>query len=267
MTARAAGLTPSLHRPADIVGWRDAGGGPWHLAIDTGMSRAGVRWDEVAPLVDAVRRCEPEGAYTHFHSAERNDASRQTQETRFREALALLPETPPVVHAENSPAIERSAGSPWTVARPGVFLYGVGSDAGIEPEPVAHLRARIVDVRDVRDGETVSYGAGYRAVGDRRVATAALGYADGYRRSLSNVGSALIGGRRVPVAGAVTMDMTMLDVTDVDCEVGDVATFLGCDGDAQLALRDVARTGDLSPYELLAGLRLRVPHLYRDEAP
>jgi alanine racemase len=132
---------------------------------------------------------------------------------------------------------------------------------------VVALRARVVDVRDLRDGETVSYGGGYRAVGPRRIATAAVGYGDGYRRSLSNVGTALVGGRRVPVAGLVTMDMTMLDVTDVDCAVGDVATFLGGDRDERLTVAGVARTGDLSPYELLTGLRLRVPHLYRSEAP
>jgi alanine racemase len=262
--ARAAGLTPTLHRAADIVAWHDAGGGPWHLAIDTGMSRAGARWDALAPLADAIRRCPPEGAFTHFHSADRGDGSLQAQEARFREALDALPVRPPMLHAENSPAIERSAGSPWTVARPGVFLYGVGSDAGVAAEPVAHLRARIVDVRDVADGETVSYGGAYRAVGARRIATASLGYADGYRRALGAQGEALVGGRRVPVAGVVTMDMTMLDVTDVPCEVGDVATFLGRDGDAELAVCDVARRGDLSPYELLAGLRLRVPHVYRD---
>jgi alanine racemase len=265
--ARAAGLTPSLHRCADIAAWRDAGGGPWHLAIDTGMSRAGVRWDAVAELVEAVRRCPPEGAFTHFHSADRNDGSVETQERRFLDAVAALPSAPPLLHAENSAALERCVGTLWTVARPGVFLYGVGSDADADAEPVVALRARVVDVRDLRDGETVSYGGGYRAVGPRRIATAAVGYGDGYRRSLSNVGTALVGGRRVPVAGLVTMDMTMLDVTDVDCAVGDVATFLGGDRDERLTVAGVARTGDLSPYELLTGLRLRVPHLYRSEAP
>jgi alanine racemase len=127
---------------------------------------------------------------------------------------------------------------------------------------VAALRARVVDLRDVAAGEPVSYGATWRAAGPRRIATVAAGYADGYRRSLSNRGVALVAGREVPIAGRVTMDMTMLDVTGVPCAVGDVATLLGRDGERVLTADDVAARADVSPYELLAGLRLRVPHQY-----
>ena len=141
-----------------------------------------------------------------------------------------------ILHAENSPSIERQSPSPWSLVRPGVFLYGVGGGdgSGVVPRNVASLRARVVEVRDVPEGETVSYSAAYRAIGTRRIATVAAGYADGYRRSLSNRGTALVRGRRVPVAGMVTMDMTMLDVTGERCDVGDVATLLGTDGDELL---------------------------------
>ena len=170
-----------------------------------------------------------------------------------------------MLHAENSPGAERAhGGSRWDVVRPGVFLYGVSAGAVLPAEPVAHLRARIVDVRDVRDGETVSYGATWTARGARRIATVAAGYADGYRRALSNRGVALLHGRAVPVAGRVTMDMTMLDVTDVACDVGDVVTLIGRDGEAVLTVGDVAERAELSPYELLTGLRLRVPHFHHD---
>jgi alanine racemase len=114
----------------------------------------------------------------------------------------------------------------------------------------------------VEDGETVSYDATYRAVGRRRIATLPIGYGDGYRRALSNRGTALIRGRPVPVAGLVTMDMTMLDVTDVECDIGDVATLIGRDGEAELDVETVARTADMSPYELLTGLRGRLPRIY-----
>ena len=130
---------------------------------------------------------------------------------------------------------------------------------------MVHVRARVVELRLLGDGETVSYGASYRAVGDRRVATVAAGYADGYRRALSNRGIALVRGRRAPVVGLVTMDMTMLDVTDVPCEVGDVATLIGRDGSEELGVESVACAGDLSPYEVLTGLRSRLPRVYRDE--
>jgi alanine racemase len=234
------------------------------------MARAGVRWDGLDDeLLGAVRAHPPEGAYTHFHSAERGDGSRELQEGRFRAALAALPARPRLVHAENSPAVTRRGASEWDLVRPGLYLYGAScagddppSDVLPAPEPVAHLRARVVDVRDLRAGEPVSYGATWRAPGPRRIATVAAGYADGYRRALSGRGVALVGGREAPVVGLVTMDMTMLDVTDAPCTVGDVATLLGRDGDRVLTVDDVARRGDLSPYELLAGLRLRVPHAY-----
>jgi alanine racemase len=125
-----------------------------------------------------------------------------------------------------------------------------------------HLRARVADLRTVRDGETVSYLASYRAVGDRTIATLAIGYADGVRRSLGNRGSAIVRGRTVPIAGIVTMDMTMLDVTDVPCAIGDIATLIGRDGDVLLEVGAVAGVGDLSPYELLTGLRSRVHRRY-----
>jgi alanine racemase len=134
------------------------------------------------------------------------------------------------------------------------------------PEPVVHLRARVIDLRTVDDGETVSYGATWRAAGRRRIATLGIGYADGYRRALSNRGVALVRGKRVPIAGIVTMDMIMLDVTDVRCELGDVATLLGRDGDDLLTVDAVADTAQMLSYELLVGLKLRVPRVYVDDA-
>ena len=260
--ARRSRLTPALGHADAIAAWSTSRL-PWHLAIDTGMNRAGAPWNAVAGLRDAIAAAPPEGAFTHFHSAEHADGSRARQEQRFARALAELPVRPKIVHAENSPALARRGKDyawKWTVARPGIFLYGVGSGAGaeVEPEHVVSLRARVVDVRCVDDGETVSYSATYRAAGRRRIATLGIGYADGYRRALSNVGKALLHGRVVPVVGLVTMDMTMLDVTDIPCEIGDVATLIGRDGDELLNVAAVAAAGDLSPYELLTGLRSRL---------
>jgi len=264
---REAALRPSLGDAAAIARWASHGVLPWHLSIDTGMNRAGGPWQCVGDLREALRSAPPEGVYTHFHSADLDDGSVAEQLRRFQTALDVLPSRPQYVHAENSPALERGSQSHWDLVRPGVFLYGVGSGEGalVTPEPVAHLRARIVDVRTVDDGESVSYGATWRARGTRRVATLGIGYADGYRRASSNRGVVLIRGQRAPVAGIVTMDMVMIDVTDIACEVGDVATLIGRDGDALLTVEDVARTADLLSYELLVGLKLRVPRLYVDE--
>jgi len=262
--ARESNLTPCLGDAHSIAQWTASGGEAWHLAIDTGMHRAGVRWDRIADVADAVRAHPPAGAFTHFHSSECDDGSLERQEARFRDALAALPARPALLHAENSGAIARRSPSTWSFVRPGVFLYGVGSGAGaaIHPEPVAHLRARVVDVHDLQPGDTVSYGASWTAAAPTRVATVAAGYADGYRRSLGNAGTALLGGRRVRVAGTVTMDMTMLDVTGAPCAPGDVVTLMGRDGGELITAEDVGAACGLSPYEVLTGLRQRLARLH-----
>jgi alanine racemase len=260
---RRADLTPALGDPAVIESWARTGR-PWHLQIDTGMARAGMRWDHVADYAELLLRAAPSGVFTHFHSAELDDGSRPEQERRFDRALEAMPARPSLVHAENGAAVERSAPSRWSLCRPGIFLYGVAAFEGgtIVPEPVVAMRARIVELRTVRDGETVSYDATWTAQGDRRIATVPVGYADGYRRSLSNRGIALLAGKRVPVAGRVTMDMTMFDVTDSDAALGDVVTLIGADAGDVITVGELAERCELLPYELLTGLRQRLPRRY-----
>jgi alanine racemase len=258
-----ADLTPTLGDRESIVRWQLIDR-PWHLAIDTGMSRAGIQWNETEHLRDVLPHHAPQGAFTHFHSAELNDETRVEQERRFAVALAALPVRPAVIHTENSAAVEHRGPSSFHVVRPGVFLYGVGSGHApdIVPEPVVTVRARIVDMRTIPDGDTVSYGGTWRAMGERRIATLAIGYADGYRRVLSNRGQVLVNGKRAPVTGVVTMDMTMVDVTEIPCSIGDAVTLIGVDGDERIDVADVARMGELSPYEVLTSLRGRLPRRY-----
>lgn len=268
--ALALGVRPALHRAADIARWAALGGGPWHLGIDTGMSRAGIRWDAVAALRDLVRAHPPEGVFTHFHSADDLPATQAEQEARFRGALAELGDAlPPGIlrHAANSPGIAGGGAGAWDLARPGIGVYGAGPEEALGLRPVVHLRARVVDLRQVEPGETVSYGATWTADTPRQVATLAAGYGDGYRRHLSNRGTVLLRGVPCAVVGRVTMDMTMVDVTGVGVAVGDVATLIGRDGDRCLTVNAVAEAGGVSPYELLVGLRLRVPPRYLPEDP
>ena len=262
--ARSARLTPSLGFPNEIEAWLRAGGAPWHLAIDTGMSRAGIPWREIDQIAQLAELAPPEGAFTHFHSAELDDGTMGTQERLFREAISRLPSRPRLLHTDNSAAFARKGRSVWDLVRPGIFLYGVGSGstAAIQPEPVVHLRAPIVEIRKLEAGDTVSYDATLRVERPARIATLAIGYADGYPRSLSQVGSVLVGGTMAPIAGTVTMDMTMIDVTTVKCEVGDVATLIGRSGDTVLTVERVADAASMSPYELLTGLRSRVERTY-----
>jgi alanine racemase len=267
--ARRWRLTPCFGDPLRLARWLELGGGAWQLAIDTGMNRDGVRWDLIDSMSEGVSRSPPEGAFTHLHSADMANDTAEQQERRFAESLFHLPARPALLHAENSAMIVRRAGSPWNLARPGIFLYG-GSDTGaapLHPLPVMKLRARIVDLRTVGAGETVSYGGTYRADGTRRIATVAIGYGDGYPRSLSNRGEAIVRGCRVPVAGIVNMDMTMLDVTSVPCDVGDIATFIGSEGDVSLTLDDVARRARTISYEVLTGLGGRLERVYAGGTP
>jgi alanine racemase len=265
--ARALHVRPALHRAEDIVAWSALEGGPWHLSIDTGMSRAGVRWDDVEGLAMVVREHPPEGVFTHFHSAEEHNGSREQQDERFAAARRALGEAMPadvLVHSDNSAGIASRTRAHGDLARPGIGLYGSTVAETLALSPTVHLRARIIDLRDVGDGETVSYGATWRATGTRRIATISAGYADGYRRALSNRGEVIVRGQRVPVVGTVTMDMTMVDVTTLEagCAVGDIATLIGGDGSSVLLIDDVAARAGLSPYELLVGLRLRSAHRY-----
>ncbi len=264
--ARSARLTPTLGFGDEIEAWRRAGGGAWHLSIDTGMSRAGIPWRQVTEISHLAALAPPEGAFTHFHSAELDDGTLEAQEGLFREALASLPSRPRLLHTANSAAIARKGRSDWDLVRPGIFLYGVGSGtrAVIQPEPVVNLRAPIVEIRNLDAGDTVSYGATLRVERPARIATLAVGYADGYPRSLSERGSVLVGGTLAPIAGAITMDMTMIDVTTTRCEVGDIATLIGRAGDTVLTVERVADNAGMSPYELLTGLRSRVERSYTE---
>jgi alanine racemase len=265
-------VRPALHRAADIRAWA-ATGAPWHLSIDTGMSRAGIRWDDVSSLVPVLAQHAPEGVFTHFHSAEMRNGSQELQASRFEQALGALNaarvlDEGVLVHRDNSAGIAsrvRSSGlSPGGLARCGIGIYGAVVAAEMRLEQTVHVRARVIDLRDVHEGETVSYCGEWQATGTHRIATVAVGHGDGYRRAFSGKGIALLHGAEVPVIGIVTMDMTMIDVTAMRCGIGDVVTFIGSDGARCLSTDDVAARGGLSPYELLVGLRLRLPRVYRE---
>jgi alanine racemase len=261
--ARRAKLRPVLGDKASIERWGPTRE-PWHLMIDTGMNRAGVPWREIASVREVIAANPPEGACTHFHSSQLPDGSRAEQEKRFAQAIGELGSRPKLLHADNSGAIEHRSPSPYHIARPGIFLYGVssGNEPTIGPEPVVAVRGRVVETRVVREGDTVGYDASWRAPRAGRIATVSLGYADGYRRGLGNRAQALLSGRRVQVVGFVSMDMVMVEVTDLPCAVGDTVTLIGREDQELLTVEDVARMAGFSPYEILTGLRGRLPRVY-----
>lgn len=261
--AKAHRLTPGIGSDAQLERWLAiAPGMPFHLEVDTGMGRAGYHPDE---FVAAATRCadQPgfEGAYTHFHSADVSLETVREQRQRFAAALAALPRRPALVHAANSAGALLAPHAGDDLVRPGIFLYG-GAVPGYRPKPVVTWRARLIDARWRDAGWTVSYGATYRTSTRTCLATIAAGYADGVRRSLTGKGAALVQGRRLPFAGRVTMDMTVLDAGNAEPPAGAVATLIGSDGAESITLDEVAAAAGTISYEILTGLSSRVERIY-----
>jgi alanine racemase len=259
------GLTPALGDAGSILEWTTRGERAFHVEIDTGMGRAGVRWDEVDELGNAVDTPAFEGCYTHFHSADRNDGTAELQLERFLEAVRRLPRRPALLHVANSAAALRGNRFAFDLVRPGVFLYGGSLGEGVEqPRPVVSVRARVLSVRRLRQGESVSYSASWKAPRDTVIATLGIGYADGIRRSVGVSGNAqvLLRGKRCPIVGFVQMDMTLVETGTIEVQVGDIATIVGEDAKQRITLGEFAAWSDEVQHELLTGLGPRLPRVY-----
>ena len=239
-----------------------------HLEVDTGMGRLGLWAGDAANWVGDLRRLlvaypvELASTFTHFHSADSDESSVRAQWSAFKAALAVLRDEKieaGLIHAANSAAALRYKECAADMVRPGIALFG-GSPSF--SEPVVAVRARVLDVRDVVEGTSVSYGATYRTRAPARLATLAIGYADGVRLELSNRGFALIRGQRAPIRGAVCMDVTVVDVTEVrGVRPGDVATLLGRDGQEEITLQEMSEICGTIDYEILTGLSPRLPRV------
>jgi len=221
-----------------------------------------------------------EGLMTHFACADAPDLEATREQLRAFAAIekqaAAAGLVPRVKHAANSAAMLRLPEARFDVVRPGIALFGVSPFEGEaeasparELKPVMRVRTEIVALREIAVGERIGYGHTWKAERRSLIATVPMGYADGLSRQLSNRGHALVRGRRAPIAGAVSMDLTMLDVTDVQgVRLGDEAVFLGPQegplgrdtiGAAELA----AHEGGI-PWEVLTSISRRVPRFYRE---
>jgi alanine racemase len=276
----AAGLTLSvstvegLERLRAAADAADASGGPvrFQLEVDTGMGRAGLPWDRLESWLPQVERLaggrlEWEGCFTHFHSAD--VATGEATEAQWRRFRAVLERLRPgqgrrMVHACNSPGALRRAEYAADAVRPGIFAYGgVAGEALPDPVPAVAVRARVLLAREVPVGATVGYGATHSAAGPARWATLGIGYGDGLPRLLSNRGRVLLGGRSCPIVGRISMDVTVVDISDApQVRPGDVATIIGSDGDECIGLEEVAGLASTINYEVLTGLGGRMPRIW-----
>jgi alanine racemase len=277
-------LTPVVHDPAQLEAIADevkfAGSEPHpvHVKIDTGMARLGILPADVGALAQALQRfpeVKLQGLMTHFACADSSDPeSIEHQLDLFEEAtLALRKEgiTPELRHAANSAALLKSPRACYDVVRPGIALFGVEPSAGLCPElrPVMRVRSEIAALRDLPAGAPIGYGATFHTTRPSRIATVPVGYADGFCRGLSNRGSLLVRGKRAPVVGTVSMDMTMLDVSEIsDVRVGDECVILGPQkgplGQDEITAAEIAGILGTIPWEILTDISRRVPRFYRE---
>jgi alanine racemase len=254
-----------LNRPARV-----------HVKVDTGMGRLGLLPDDVMPFVQqlvALPGVVVEGIFTHFSAADsaapEHVAHTEAQRLAFEAVLAELDSAgilPPIVHAANSAAMVRNPPARYTMVRLGIALYGLApsADAPLPPgfRPALGWKTQVAQVKMLPPGKPISYGNTYHTKRQTTLAVVPVGYADGFRRAPSHWGYVLVRGQRAPIVGRVTMDQTMLDVTDIPgVRQGDEVVLIGRQGDEEITVEQVAeRLGTIS-YEVVAEILARVPRV------
>lgn len=244
---------------------------PIHVKVDTGMGRIGLRRDD--ELLTFCRKIREwplvlEGIFTHFACADEIDKFKTAKQLevflRFIRKLEEEGITVPIKHAANSAAALEFPPSHLDMVRVGIALYGYHprpGAMGIALEPALTWKARITQVKRVSPGTPISYGWTYRSAGEEIIATVPVGYADGYRRTLSNRGWVLVGGKRAPVVGRVCMDQFMIRL-EREVPPGTEVTLLGKQGDEAITADDLAGWLDTISYEVLTSIGSRVPRFY-----
>jgi alanine racemase len=266
-------------RALSVAAVREGKAVRFHVEIDTGMGRIGVREPEaeefLAALV-ALPGLRLASLYTHFPDADSEDLGfSHDQARRFRELIERLATRgirAPRLHASNSAGLLNVPEAQFDWVRVGLVAYGhepPHTPGAVRVAPVMSFKSRLVQVRDLPAGAPVSYGRTFVTERPTRSGVVAVGYGHGYSWLLSNRGSMLVRGRRVPIIGRVTMDLTMVDLTEVpEAMLGDEVVLFGSQGDAQLPLEEVARQSETLAYEIMCTIGKRVTRIYvRDGRP
>jgi alanine racemase len=274
-------LTPTLAslqgaQALDRLARRKGRRHPVHLKIDTGFGRMGVRAGAGGAAIAFVRQAAKlpglviEGIYTHFASSDVSPSYTRRQHAFFNEVIKAAAHSgirPRWIHEANSSAILKYPETHGTLVRPGLALYGIAPYAGAEERlllrPVLSWKTRVIFLKQVPEGFAVSYANTWTAKRPTTIATLAVGYADGYPRSLSNKGVVLVRGKKVPVIGRVTMDMMMVDVTEVKgVVVGDEVVLIGTQEKESILATSVADLAQTNAYEIVSRIAARVPRIY-----
>lgn len=238
-----------------------------HLKFNTGMNRLGFDLEELPEIFSILEKNQQikiEGVMSHYSSAEKkNSALTKRQTETFRGILGKLRSKgiqPQYHHLSNSSGLKNHCYPEGNIVRVGLHLYGVGNRAC---EGISRWTAQVYQIRDLRKGEAVGYGPLFRSKRRIRMAVLGVGYSDGYRRALSNRAEVLIHGKRCPVIGAVSMDLTSVDVTHVkEITTGSRAVLLGRDGKECISAEELASHARCIPYEIITGISPRVPRVF-----
>jgi alanine racemase len=280
-TAYSAGYAEAVATAAAVAGADPLG---VHVKVDTGMQRVGVAAADAADLVARVAAMPGlavDGVYTHLACADVPDhEANDEQLTAFDAVLAELDRRgirPSRVHAANSAAALALPASRRSLVRVGIAMYGISPGPLVDRlvaglQPALSLRARVSHVKRVRAGSHVSYGWRHRFDRDTTVATVPVGYADGVLRRLGTLpdrpgADVLVGGRRCPIVGVVTMDQVMIDIGDHPAGVGDEVVLIGRQGDETVSAEDWAERLGTIGYEIVCGITARVPRVTRPAVP
>jgi alanine racemase len=249
----------------------------FHLKVDTGMGRLGVPTSELPDFLEAAstfRNVRLDGVMTHFASADLPDKAEFTRQqmARFQAACEMIRargHRPTWVHQSNSAAAHAYPVARGNMVRLGGVLYGLWRDStnpSVEPfdwKPVMSVHSRVAFLKTVPPGTALGYGNTYVTGRESLIATLPVGYEDGLRRSLSSRGKVIVRGRMAPIVGRISMDLTLIDVTDVPgVAVGDLVTLIGRQGDRQISAEEVAVEAGTMSYEVTCGFSPRVPRVY-----
>ena len=249
---------------------------PFHFAVDTGMSRLGFQaTEDSADICADIARLPgiyAEGLFSHFATADCADLTKaKAQARRFAEFDRMLRERGvevPLRHLDNSAGLMNFTDH-YEMVRSGIVTYGMYPSDEVDPglldlKPALQWRSRVTHIKMLPPGREISYGGTFVTTRRTRVATVPVGYADGYRRSLSGKFYVLIRGRRAPILGRVCMDQMMVDITDVpDVKIDDPVVLVGSDGNDVITMEEIAAAADSFNYEFVCGISRRVPRRYR----
>lgn len=267
-------LTPVVSEVSDLAVYQSLSHGRSvyiHLKVDTGMSRLGLPLYRLSDFLEELARCNSvklSGLMTHLARADDDPKTTSNQLYRFEQARQLVysrGHRSITIHAANSPGTIRHREAHFDAVRVGLALYGLKpAPTELRLKPVMRWRSEIISLREITKGTGVGYCHTFKANRETRIATVPIGYGDGLMRSLSNRGVMLVQGKRCPIVGNISMDLTTVDVTDVaECRIGDEVVIIGEQAGEKVSADDVASWAGTINYEIVTNVSRRVPRFYR----